>query len=128
MIEKHRRVRLTRHRAAIAAAAQCVGRRGHRLDADDVVVVRREHLRGGIALLELHLDPPVAAREREHGAVGHLVESVVVLDGLQRLRLARPLLCAPVGMPQLSTGRWRIVGVVSCHSSRGTSGICRYGW
>ena len=34
----------------------------------------------------------------------------------------------PVGMPQLSTGRWRSGGVSSFHSSRGTSGMVRYGW
>ena len=44
----------------IAAATQRVGRRCHRLEAHDVVVAGGEHLRGGVALVEMHLDATVA--------------------------------------------------------------------
>ena len=124
-----RRLRLARDREAVVAAAQRVGRRGHRFDADDVVVARREELRGGITLLERHLDAAVAAGDGEHRtrrAPGRIRRRTRCPQRLGASRPSRRV--APVGRPRSSTGRCRIVGVVSSHSSRGTPGIRTYGW
>ena len=65
----------------VVPPAQRVGRRGHRLEADDVVGPGREYLRSGVALVEVHLDAPTAARDREHRPLWHLVEAVVEFGG-----------------------------------------------
>ena len=85
-------LRLARGGEAVVAAAQCVRGSRHRLDADDIVVAGREQLRCGITLFERDVDATVAALEREHRAVGHLVEPVVVRDGLEWFGPAGPVL------------------------------------
>src|ERR1700730_9537533 len=61
----------------VAALTQRVGGRGHRFEADDVVGAGGEDLRGRVSLVEAHLDTTGAARQREHRAGRHFVESVV---------------------------------------------------
>ena len=90
-------------RASVAAAAQRVGRCGHRLEAHHVFAGRREDLRRRIALLEMHFDPAAAAGHREHRAVGHLRRN-------RRRRSCRPTAVtrpagsdvSPVGRPRSS--------------------------
>ena len=60
-----------------AAAAQRVGRRGHRLEADEVRAGRGVHLRAAVALLEPQPQRAVAAGEHELRRIGQQREEVV---------------------------------------------------
>src|SRR5437762_10513591 len=62
------------------SAHRRVRRGGHRLEADEVLARRGVHLRDGVALAELHLDPAPVARQREHRRLLQLGEHVVVGD------------------------------------------------
>src|SRR5436190_4722537 len=60
------------------ATGERIGGRGHRLEADEVLILRGIHLRDGIALLEADLEPPSRPLEREHGLVVEPRVEVVV--------------------------------------------------
>src|SRR3954466_6979428 len=70
-------------------AAQGVRGGGHRLEADQLLALGREHLRVRIALLERDLDPAAAALERErpfHAPVAVVVDAIAErARGLVRL-------------------------------------------
>src|SRR5215211_7418350 len=71
-------LRAVRGGAAVGAAGERIRRGGHRLDGDQALARRGEQLRCRITLFERHLDAVAAARQRENGALGHVVEAVVV--------------------------------------------------
>src|SRR5436309_7927345 len=60
------------------AAHEGVGGRRHRLEADEVLALRRVDLGHGIAPLEPHLEPTPGALEREPRLIRESAEQVVV--------------------------------------------------
>ena len=69
--------RLAGPRTPVAAAAQRIGRCGHRLEAHHVLGERREDLGGRIPLLEVHFQAASAAGHGENRAIAHLVVGIV---------------------------------------------------
>src|SRR5947209_18593353 len=75
---EHAAVSLPRLQDVQAVAAdERIGRRRHRLEADEVASGRGVHLRIWIALHELDFDRGIARGGFEHGGVCEAVESVV---------------------------------------------------